>query len=222
MISPTPSMHAEIRRIAYARFGPEYWPSIEAVLESYSPQHSRVICTPNKEKSLAASRVGPGECRQVQSLDSLTALKFSRLAAFVLVCAPSSSSHSNYGLEGILPNSFYEVAFLATDVGQEGRGYARQLLTEVLRTCQDFNQHVWLHVDLTNPRATSLYQSLGFQTALTIPDPFGSMGHLMVWLSTERWNQHPRERLTLFDTSPCQTEQSFGGSILPPPGATCY
>ncbi len=198
MISPTPSMHAEIRRIAYTRFGPEYWATIEAVLESYSPQHSRVICI-------------PGECRQVQSL-----------AAFVLVCAPSSSSHSNYGLEGILPNSFYEIAFVATDVGQEGRGYARQLLTEVLRTCKDLRQHVWLHVDLSNPRAASLYQSLGFQTALTIPDPFGSMGHLMVWLSSERWNQHSCERLALLDTGPCQTEQTFCGSILAPPGATCY
>ena len=184
-------MHDEIRRIGKARFGPEYWSSLETVLNTYSPQHSRVICS-NKEKSIAA---------------------------FVLVCAPQFSSLSKYGLEGILPSSFYEIAFVATDEGCEGRGYARQLLSEVLQCCQENNQTVWLHVDSINPRAVSLYESLGFRTALEIPDPFGSEGYVMVCLPVWR-NCKTRERLTLFNAGPCESEQSFCRCILSPPGTT--
>jgi ribosomal protein S18 acetylase RimI-like enzyme len=221
-----PWMHSEIRRIAQKRFSTEYWSSIETVLESYSPQHSRVILSPNKEKSLAAPRVVPGDSRQEQSLDSFTALKhdlssFSRLAAFVLVCPPHSSSHAKYGLEGMVPNSFYEIAFVATDEGCEGRGYARLLLSSVLQCCTENSHNVWLHVDSINPRAVALYESLGFQTILDIPDPFGSQGYLMVRLDPKGRHSKSRERFALFDTSPCQAEQTFSGCIVAPPSATC-
>jgi ribosomal protein S18 acetylase RimI-like enzyme len=184
-------MHDEIRRIARERFETTYWSSIETVLSTYS-QHSRVICS-NKEKSIAA---------------------------FVLVCTPQFSSHSKYGLEGILPSSFYEIAFVATDKGYEGRGYARQLLSEVLQQCQENNLNVWLHVDSINPRAVTLYESLGFRPALEIPDPYGSEGYIMVWLAKRR-NCETGEGFALFNPSPCQLEQPFGRSILPPPQTTC-
>lgn len=215
------SMHSEIRRIAQTRFSTEYWPSIETAMESYSSQHSRAIYSPNKEKSLAASRVVPGECRQEQSLDSHTALKSSRLAAFILVCPPQSSSHAKYGLDGMVPNSFYEIAFVATDEGHEGRGYARLLLSSVLEYCCKNNQNVWLHVDSINPRAVALYSSLGFHSLLEIPDPFGSQGYLMVRLSSKGGHGNSGEGFTLFDAFPCQTEHSFGGCIVAPPCTTC-
>ncbi len=189
-----PWMHSEIRRIAQKRFSPEYWSSIETVLESYSSQHSRVIYTPNKEKSLAA---------------------------FVLVCPPHSSSHANYGLEGMVPSSFYEIAFVATDEGCEGRGYARLLLSSILQCCIENSQNVWLHVDSINPRAVALYESLGFQKVLEIPDPFGSQGYLMVRLCPKGRYGNPSERFALFDAFPCQTEQAFSGCIVAPPSTTC-
>ena len=187
-----PWMHDEIRRIARARFEPEYWSAIETVLNTCSPQHSRVICS-NKEKSIEA---------------------------FVLVCSPHFSSHSKYGLEGILPSSFYEIAFLATDEGCEGRGYARRLLSEVLECLQQNNQNVWLHVDFINPRAVTLYESLGFCKALELPDPYGSEGYVMVWLAKRR-NHETREGFALFNSCPCKTEQAFNRGIVTPPGATC-
>lgn len=185
-------MHSEIRRIGQKRFASEYWSSIETALESYSSQHSRVICNSNGQ-----------------------------IAAFILVCPPQTSSHSKYGLEGKVPSSFYEIAFLATDEGNEGRGYARLLLSAVLQCCTENSHNVWLHVDSINPRAVALYESLGFQSVMEIPDPFGSYGYLMVRLCSIGWNSKTREGFALLNTSPSQAEHTFGGSIFPPPCATC-
>ncbi len=189
----TPWMTAEVRRIAYNRFPSTYWPSIEDALQNCLESHSVVVKSPNKEKSLAA---------------------------FVLVCPPTTSSKAAYGVETCLPAHILEIAFVATDEGWEGRGFARDLLEAVLLRCKTAQQPVWLHVDTVNEKARAFYERLGFRNFLHIPDPFGSPGTLMVFSVPDRHHKS-LQGFALFNAPPCETEQAFGRSILPPPCMAC-
>lgn len=187
----TPWMIAEVRRIAYSRFDTEYWPAIEAALENCLESHSVVRKSPNKEKSLAA---------------------------FVLVCPPSTPTKADYGIETYLPPHILEIAFVATDAGWEGRGYARDLLEAVLLRCMTAQQMVWLHVDTINEKTRAFYERLGFRNFLHIPDPYGSPGVVMVFPGR---HEKSLQGSALFNASPCETEQAFGRCILAPPRMAC-
>ncbi len=189
----TPWMTAEVRRIAYKRFDAEYWPSIEDAMLNCLESHSVVVKSPNDDK---------------------------RIAAFVLVCPPATSSKAAYGVETCLPTHILEIAFVATDEGWEGRGYARDLLEAVLLRCKTTQQPAWLHVDTVNEKARAFYERLGFRNFLHIPDPFGSPGTLMVFSVPYR-NHKTLQRPALFNAPPCETEQAFGRCILAPPGLAC-
>jgi ribosomal protein S18 acetylase RimI-like enzyme len=190
----TPWIAAEVRRIAYLRFGTEYWPAIEAALLNCLESHSVVVKTPNKEKSLAA---------------------------FVLVCPPLVANRSAYGIDSKVPTQSLEIAFVATDDGWEGHGFARSLLEEVLFRAPT----AWLHVDTVNQKAHAFYKRLGFHDFLHLPDPYGSPGIVMIYLQKSaipNGYHQPLQWSALLNTSPCQTEQPLCRGILPPPGMTCY
>jgi ribosomal protein S18 acetylase RimI-like enzyme len=191
----TPWMTTEIRRIARTRFGAEYWPAIEEALLNCLENHSVVVKSPNDDK---------------------------RIAAFVLVCPPTTSSSVAYGIEESLPLHCLEVAFVATDVGWEGRGYARDLMEAVLFRCKITQEPAWLHVDAINQKAHAFYERLGFQNFLHIPDPYGSPGVIMIYLPSRPWRYHNAlQRPTLRNASPCEPEQPLRRSILAPPRMTC-
>ncbi len=195
----TPWIIAEVRRIAYNRFPSTYWASIDAALLNCLESHSVVLKAPNKEKSLAA---------------------------FVLVCPPTTASKAAYGIEEFLPTHMLEIAFVATDAGWEGRGYARELLEAVLFRCSTAQQSAWLHVDTVNQKAQAFYERLGFRNFLHIPDPYGSPGVVMVYCGRPCvlgpcGNHQTLQWLTLLNTPPCETEQPLRRSILAPPGLTC-
>ena len=196
--SRTPWMIAEVRRIAQARFPAQYWASIEDALLNCLESHSVVQVNPNDDK---------------------------QIAAFVLVCPPTTSSRHAYGVKDCLPANIVEIAFVATDVGWEGRGYARDLLEAVLSKCQTLRQPAWLHVDTTNEKAHAFYERLGFRNFLHIPDPFGSPGVLMTYSppsrSMPRGNQEALYGPTLFNTTPSEAEQTLRRSVLAPPGLAC-
>jgi ribosomal protein S18 acetylase RimI-like enzyme len=190
----TPWMIAEVRRIAYTRFPSLYWPSIEDALLNCLESHSVVIKAPNKDK---------------------------HIAAFVLVCPPTTSSKAAYGVETCLPASILEIAFVATDEGWEGCGFARSLLEVVLFRCTTAQQSAWLHVDTVNEKARAFYERLGFRNFLDIPDPYGSLGTLMVFSIPHRYHKS-LQGTTLLNAPPCKPEQAFGRGILAPPSLACY
>lgn len=194
-----PSQHTtEVRRIARKRFGAEYWAAIDAALLNCLESHSVVLKAPNEHKPT--------------------------IAAFVLVCPPTTSSKVAYGIEEFLPIHMLEIAFVATDDGWEGCGFARSLLEAVLFRCKTAQQSVWLHVDTINQKAHAFYKRLGFQDFLHISDPYGSPGVVMIYLppTIPRWNHQSLQRLALLDSRPCETEKPLGRGILPPPGLACY
>ena len=195
---------AEVRRIARKRFGTEYWPAIDVALFHCLESHS-VVITSNDYK----------------------------VAAFVLVCPPTTGSTA-YGIEHKVPSQCLdqdflegvslfpkalEIAFVATDEGWEGYGFARSLLEAVLFRCKTAQQSAWLHVDTINEKAHAFYGRLGFQDFLQIPDPLGSPGTLMLW--SPWWNEKSQQRAALFNPSPCETKETFCRSILPPPSMAC-
>ncbi len=188
---------AEVRRIARKRFGVEYWPAIEAALLNCLESHSAVIKTPNKDNELAA---------------------------FVLVCPPYCGSQSAYGIETLVPLHSLEIAFVATDDGWEGRGFARTLLEAVLFRCITAQQPVWLHVDFINEKAHDFYGRLGFVDILALQDPYGSPGWIMLFapLRIPRGYSQTLQRSTLFDTPPCESEKPLRRGILAPPTMACY
>jgi ribosomal protein S18 acetylase RimI-like enzyme len=212
-------MTTEIRRIARNRFSTEYWPAIDAALQTCLESHSVVITCPSNDDK--------------------------QIAAFVLVCPPTTSSKTAYGIEQTVPSNVLEIAgsvqdpvdqsfleegcsllpkaleiaFVATDEGWEGCGFARTLLEAVLFRCTTAQQSAWLHVDTINQKAHAFYERLGFRNFLHIPDPYGSPGFLMLW--SPRRNHQTLEWTTLFNAPPCETEQPFGRSILAPPSMTC-
>ena len=181
---------AEVRRIARTRFDTEYWPAIEAALLTCLESHSVVRKAPNEHK---------------------------RIAAFVLVCPPSTPTKAEYGIEAYLP-SHLEIAFVATDVGWEGHGYARDLLEAVLLRCKTAQQPVWLHVDTINEKARAFYERLGFRNFLHVPDPYGSPGVVMVFPCR---HEKSLQGFALFNAPPCETEQALGRCVLAPPRITC-
>lgn len=187
----TPWMIAEVRRIARTRFDTVYWPAIEAALLNCLESHSVVRKAPNEHK---------------------------RIAAFVLVCPPTTPTKADYGIEAYLPSHILEIAFVATDVGWEGRGFARDVLEAVLQGCKTTPQSVWLHVDTVNEKARAFYERLGFRNFLHIPDPYGSPGVVMVFPGR---HEKSLQRFALFNASPCETEQTFSRGILAPPRMAC-
>lgn len=147
-----------------------------------------------------------------------------RCGGCVIVCSPTHPSREMYRQRAVktcLPP--LEIAFVATDPAFEGRGWGRRMLSEVLLSCQTTQQGCWLHVDLDNVRAHGLYASLGFQDACVIPDPYGSVGTLMVWgpRSPRREHTGGQVRPTLLNACPGESEQSFCRGIFAPPSVTC-
>jgi ribosomal protein S18 acetylase RimI-like enzyme len=218
------------------RFGTEYWVAIDAAILNCLESHSVVLKAPNKEKSLAA---------------------------FVLVCPPTTPSKAAYGIEEFLPTNILEIAgsfqdqafdqdfwekgislfptaleiaFVATDIGWEGRGYARELLEAVLLRCITAQQPAWLHVDTVNEKTRAFYERLGFRNFLYTPDPCGSPGVIMIYVPADlkmptrlsglqalrpNWNHKTLKWPALLDTSPCETKEPLGRSILAPPCMAC-
>ncbi len=185
----------EVAAIGYDRFDAAYWPSIHAALQNCLESHSFVISTNGQ------------------------------VHAFVLVCPPLRENRTAFGVDSKVPARALEIAFIATATGWEGRGYARRLMEAVLFRCKTAQQSVWLHVDDVNPAAHAFYGRVGFRDFLHIPDPFGSAGWIMVYspphLPRPRWQNETIQRQALFNPTPCETEQSLGRCILPPPGMTC-
>jgi ribosomal protein S18 acetylase RimI-like enzyme len=189
VLSFQPSMIPTIRQIARKRFGTEYWPAIDAALQTCLTSHS--VVTSNETHDIVA---------------------------FVLVC-PTTVTQSLYGIDGIVPSNSLEIAFVATDEGWEGYGFARRLLEAVLFRCKTAQQSAWLHVDTINEKAHAFYKRLGFQDFLHIPDPYGSPGTLMLWTP---WRKEESQKgTTLLNPSPCETEETFCRSILAPPSMAC-
>jgi ribosomal protein S18 acetylase RimI-like enzyme len=196
-------MSTEVRRIARMRFGTEYWPAIDAALQNCLESHSVVINTSNDDKPT--------------------------IAAFVLVCPPTTGSKTSYGIEQKVPSNALEIAFVATDEGWEGCGFARSLLEAVLFRCKTAQQSAWLHVDTINPKAHAFYERLGFRDFLHIPDPLGSPGVVMLFshklsyelLHRPRRHEESIQWPTLLNASPCETEEPFRRSILAPPTMAC-
>lgn len=201
-----PWITAELRRIAQARFPSPYWASIDEALLNCLESHSMVQIAPTDDK---------------------------QIAAFVLVCPPTTASKAAYGIEACLPSTALEIAFVATDTCWEGRGYARDLMESVLSQCKTLRQSAWLHVDTINEKARAFYERLGFHNFLQIPDPFGAPGTIMVHIpspwsplwspswSPPRRHEESLRRPTLLNPAPRETEQALSRSILPPPRLTC-
>ena len=188
---------AEVLRIAGSRFDAAYMPLVREVLQNCSDTLSVVVKNPNKEKSLAA---------------------------FVLVCTSETSTRWAYGPRVVAATQgMYEIAFCATDVGWEGRGFARAMFSQILDGMRVLGAYCWLHVDIVNPRAISLYQSLGFLPVMTVDDPIGSRGLLMVAAAstTPRRDSDSEEWTALLNAGPGQTEKSLYGGVFQPPGVAC-
>ena len=191
-----PYMIPEIRRIARMRFGTEYWPAIDAALQTCLESHSVVINTSNDDKPT--------------------------IAAFVLVCPPTTGSKTAYGIEHKVPSNALEIAFVATDEGWEGCGFARSLLEAVLFRCKTAQQSAWLHVDTINQKAHAFYKRLGFHDFLQTPDPLGSPGVVMLFLGGRPFRyEETIQWPTLFNAPPCETKEPFCRSIFTPPTMTC-
>lgn len=192
-------MQEEVQRIGRTRFESAYWPSLDQAIVNSVRQHSLVICDPNKDNALAG---------------------------FVLVCPPPDRHKAvQWGLSRTDYDNMYEVGFVAVDAAWEGKGLARQLLSRVLTGMEFAGVAAWLHVDLINPRAAGLYESLGFSVLDTLPDPYGSVGYLMTYLSI-RWlerraklfrNTNIEKWTTLLHSGPGKAEQSLGRGIFTPP-----
>lgn len=187
-------IHQEITRIGQNRFPSQYWPALEVAYQTCSSQLSVFIQDLNKEKALAG---------------------------FILVCPPSRESVHAYKLSTRAPlvQDFYEMAFVAVDAAHEGKGLARKMLTYVMDSLRSRTTRCWLHVDSVNYRAKGLYESFGFTEYAHFPDPYGSDGHLMVF---NGGNSHSKKRPALLNAGPCETKQTFSGSIFAPPlSASC-
>jgi GNAT superfamily N-acetyltransferase len=189
-------MTAEVRRIARMRFGTEYWPAIDAALQHCLESHSVVISSTEYKPNIAA---------------------------FVLVCPPTTGSKTAYGIEHKVPSQSLEIAFVATDEGWEGHGFARSLLEAVLFRCKTAQQSAWLHVDTINPKAHAFYERLGFRDFLHTPDPFGSPGVVMFHSLFGRPLRYSEaiQWTTLLNAPPCESEEPFRRSILTPPTMAC-
>jgi ribosomal protein S18 acetylase RimI-like enzyme len=191
-------MQEEVRRIGRTRFESAYWPSLDQAIVNSVHQHSLVICDPNKDNALAG---------------------------FVLVCPPPDRRKAaQWGLSPRIDyDNMYEIAFVAVDAAWEGRGLARQLLTRVLAGLDAAEAGGWLHVDLINPRAMRLYESLGFLLFDALPDPYGSMGYLMIYLERRTklcGDSHIEKWATLFHSGPGETKEALRRSVFAPPGVT--
>ena len=57
---------------------------------------------------------------------------------------------------------YTEVSAVCTHPEHAGKGYARILMTEVMRRIRDRGERPFLHVRKDNERAIKLYQRLGF------------------------------------------------------------
>ncbi len=196
-------MEDEIRRIGYARFSEEYWPALDKAIS---------ICMESQSFVIAKSRNHSAICQWQFAEPGSTPV----LAGFILVCPPFSEDVWAYGLQTTPLAAMAEIAFLAIDVGEEGKGYAKTIMRHVLQISR---LPLWLHVDTVNGKAKKLYESLGFCEFSEFPDPYGSPGYLMVYLQSG-WNSYVEKRTTLFNTTSCQTEQAFHGCILAPPLTT--
>lgn len=193
-----PWMFEEVRRIGRQRFDYAYWPWLDQAIHD-ATQESVVVTDPQNPATLAG---------------------------FVLTCPSDSLSAKLYPLNQE-PQEALEIAFVAVDKAWEGKGLARRMLSEVLLCCKATHQNCWLHVDTDNPKAKGLYESLGFQVQMEIPDLYGSQGYLMVCgpmplsLSLDHFklgrDTNVKIGTTLLNTSPCQTEQPFTGGIFTPP-----
>ncbi len=196
-------MDDEIRRIGYARFSEEYWPALDKAISTCMESQSFVIAKSRNHSAICQWQFAEPGSSPV-------------LAGFILVCPPFSEDVWNYGIQTTPLAAMSEIAFLAIDEGEEGKGHAKTLMRNVL---QKSLLPTWLHVDTVNSKAKKLYESLGFQIFAEIPDPYGSPGYLMVHLEGG-WNTHIEKRTTLFNTSRCKTEQAFSGCIFTPPLST--
>ena len=62
---------------------------------------------------------------------------------------------------------YTEVSAVCTHPDQTGKGYARVLMTEIMRGIRDRGEIPFLHVRTANARAIGVYQQLGFRTRTT-------------------------------------------------------
>lgn len=146
------------------------------------------------------------------------AMESGDIAGCTLVSPPTAASRQAYARSENFPP--LEIAFVATSLNHEGRGLARRMLSEVLLSCTTTQQGCWLHVDLDNVRAHTLYTSLGFKSDYVMPDPYGSIGTLMTWWPRR---EHTRGKIgsTLLDARPCEAEKPLRRGVFAPPGVTC-
>lgn len=196
-------MEAEIRRIGRARFLPIYWPALDKAISTCLESQSYIL-----PKISNHSAICPWQFAEPGS--------FKSLAGFILVCPPHSDDISEYGLSGTPLSEMAEVAFLAVDTGEEGKGYAKLLLKKVVSSCL---LPFWLHVDTVNIRAKKLYESLGMIEYVEMADPYGSPGFVMVHLQSWRYS-NAKEWPTLLNSCHSESEHSFCRRIFPPPLTT--
>lgn len=197
-------MEAEIRRIGRARFLPTYWHALDKAISTCLESQSYILPKIGNHSAICPWQFAePGFCTE-------------SLAGFILVCPPNSDDVDEYGLTGTPLSEMAEVAFLAVDVGEEGKGYAKRLLQNVIHSC---HLPFWLHVDTINSKAKSLYESFGMIEYTKIPDPYGSPGYIMVYLQSWRYS-YTKEGSALLNSCHCKSEHPFCGSILMPPFAT--
>jgi predicted GNAT family acetyltransferase len=62
---------------------------------------------------------------------------------------------------------YTEVSAVCTHPDHTGKGYARMLMTEIMRCIRDRGETPFLHVRRDNRRAVELYERLGFRTRVT-------------------------------------------------------
>lgn len=199
-------MESQIRQIGQSRFPSIYWAALDKAIFTCLESHTYVIVNEGNNSAICQWQIaGPG---------------IPTIAAFMLVCPPFSEDVAEYGLLATPVASLFEIAFVAVSEHHEGKGFARQLLSQVLQTT-----HVpcWLHVDTVNTRAKKLYESLGMIEYRTQPDPYGYQGSIMITNPLEsRWNSYMKIGSTLLDSRPREFKQTFGGSIFTPPLMTSY
>lgn len=63
---------------------------------------------------------------------------------------------------------YTEVSAVCTHPNHTGKGYARELMLEVMRGTQHRGETSFLHVRQDNRRAVELYERLGFRTRMVV------------------------------------------------------
>jgi predicted GNAT family acetyltransferase len=63
---------------------------------------------------------------------------------------------------------YTEVSAVCTHPEYAGKGYARSLMSEVMRRIRSRGEIAFLHVRQSNTRAVALYERLGFRTRMVV------------------------------------------------------